>query len=157
MISALCPAGMIHARNGAKPRMPRLGTEQMRYIRSRPWRPRGPWFDNRAGARRRGRRVDELVAAVSEELPDGVVPAGVEDFEAEDVLLTSALAWPISERMPAAWVAYDRASLLALSGPAHDRDSQQIDQLAEAVATAHMLSSLNDGSVTSSSSSRQSA
>ena len=40
MISALRLAGMIHARNGAKPRMPRLGTEQMRYIRSRPWRPR---------------------------------------------------------------------------------------------------------------------
>jgi hypothetical protein len=59
--------------------------------------------------------------------------------------------------MPAAWVAHDRASLLALSGPAHDRDLQQIDQLAEAVAAAHMLSSLNDGSVTSSSSSRQSA
>jgi hypothetical protein len=98
-----------------------------------------------------------LVAAVSEELPDGLVPAGVEDFEAEDVLLTSAPAWPISERMPAAWVAHDRASLLALSGPAHNRDSQQIDQLAEAVATAHMLSSLNDDSVTSSSSSRQSA
>ena len=127
-------------------------------MRSRPWRPRGPWFDNRAGARRRGRRVDELVAAVSEELPVGLVPTGVEDFEAEDVLLTSAPAWPISERMPAAWVAHDRASLLALmSGPAHDRDAQQIDQLAEAVAAAHMLSSLNDDSVTSSSSSRQSA
>ena len=150
---------MIHARSGAKPRMPRFGTEQMRYMRSRPWRSRGPWFDNRAGARRRGRRADELVAAVSDDLymQDGGASAGVDVVEADDVLLSGAPAWPISERMPAAWVAHDRASLLALSGPAHDRDSQQIDQLAEAVAVAHMLSSLNDDSVTSSSSSRQSA
>src|SRR4051794_15109238 len=53
MILVLCLAGMVHACNAAKPRMPRLGTEQMRYMRSRPWRPRGPWFENRAGARRR--------------------------------------------------------------------------------------------------------
>src|SRR5215217_1769833 len=88
MNSALCLAGMIHAGNAAKPRMPRLGTEQMRYMRSRPWRSRGPWFDNRAGVRRRGRRADELVLAAANEQPDSVVPTGVEDVEAEDVLLT---------------------------------------------------------------------
>ena len=148
---------MIHAGNGAKPRMPRLRTEQMRYMRSRPWRPRGPWFENRAGARRRGRRVDELVSAVSEELPDGVVSAHVEDVEAEDVLLTHPSAWPISQQMPAAWVAHDRASLLATNGPGHDRALQPTDQLAEAVIAAHMLSSRSEDSATSSSSSRQSA
>src|SRR5215217_3127976 len=127
VIAALCLAGMIHAGNAAKPRMPRFGTEQMRYMRSRPWRSRGPWFDNRAGARRRGRRADELVATVSEELPESVAPVGVEDMEAEDLLLTSAPAWPIPEWMPAAWVAHDRASLVALGGPDHDRARQPSD------------------------------
>jgi hypothetical protein len=155
MISPPCLVGMIHARNGAKPRMPRFGTEQMRYMRSRPWRSRGPWFDNRAGARRRGRRADELVLAASDELQDSVLPVGLEEVEAEDVLLTGAPAWPIPERMPAAWVAHDRASLLATHGSGHDRAPQPIDQLAEAVTTAHILSSLNDDSA--SSSSRQSA
>ena len=155
MISPPCLFGTIHARNGAKPRMPRFGTEQMRYMRSRPWRSRGPWFDNRAGARRRGRRADELVLAAPDELQDSVLPVGLEEVEAEDVLLTGAPAWPIPERMPAAWVAHDRARLLATHGPGHDRALQPIDQLAEAVTTAHILSSLNDDSA--SSSSRQSA
>jgi hypothetical protein len=88
------------------------------------------------------------MSAASNELPDGVAPAGGEDLEAEDVVLTgaSAPAWPVPERMPAAWVAHDRAR-------------QPIDQLleTEAVITTHMLSSLNDDSATSSSSSRQSA
>src|SRR5215207_1118126 len=162
-ILAQCLPGMIHAHNALKPRMPRLGTEQMRYMRSRPWRPRGPWFDNRAGARRRGRRADELVVAVSDELhvQDGVAPADVEVIEAEDVLLSTAPAWSISERMPAAWVVYDRASSLATNGSGHDRALQPIDQLleAEAVFTAHMLASQSNDSATahSSSSSRQSA
>ena len=157
MIPEPCLVGMILARNGVKPRMPRFGTEQMRYMRSRPWRSRGPWFDNRAGARRRGRRADELVFADSDELLDSAAPAEVDDVEAEDVLLAGAPAWPILERMPAAWVSHDRAGLLALNGPDHDRALQPIDQLAEAVITAHMLSSLNDDSATSSSSSLQSA
>jgi hypothetical protein len=162
-ILVLCLPGMIHALNALKPRMPRLGTEQMRYMSSRPWRPRGPWFDNRAGARRRGRRADELMAAVSDELhvQDGVAPADVEVIEAEDVLLSTAPAWSISERMPAAWAAYDRANSLAPNGSSHDRALQPIDQLleAEAVFTAHMLSSQSNDSATahSSSSSRQSA
>jgi hypothetical protein len=140
--------------------MPRFGTEQMTYMRSRPWRPRGPWFDNRAGARRRGRRADELVAAVSDDLhvPDGIAPDGVEVVEAEDVLLTGAPAWPIPlvQRMPTAWAAHDRASILA----PHDGALQAIDQLleADAVVAAHMLSSQSDDSATAhSSGSRQSA
>ncbi len=165
MIPARCLAGMIHARNGAKPRMPRLGTEQMRYMRSQPWRPRGPWFDNRAGARRRGRRADELVEAVSDDLhvPDGIASDGIEVVEAEDVLLPSAPAWPISNlpRMPTTWVAPDRASLLAPHGPGHDRAPQSIDQLldVDAVIAAHLLSSQSDDSAAASagSSSRQSA
>src|SRR5687768_2641710 len=80
MITAPCLDGMTRACNAAKPRMPRFGTERMRYMRSRPWRSRGPWFDNRAGARRRGRRADELVAAVTDELQvqDGVASTGVD-------------------------------------------------------------------------------
>jgi hypothetical protein len=152
---------MILACVDAKPRMPRLGTEQMKYIRSQPWRPRGPWFDNRAGARRRGRRADELVAAVSDEprVQDGIVSAGVEVVEAEDVLLTGAPAWPISARMPTARAAHDGASSFVPNGPGQDRVLQPIDQLlaAEAVFAAHMLSSQSDDSASSNSSSRQSA
>jgi hypothetical protein len=85
-----------------------------------------------------------LVSAVSNELRDGVALINVEDVEAEDVLLTSAPVWPILEGIPAALVAHDRAL-------------QPIDQLAKSVSTAHVLSSLNDDSVTSSASSRQSA
>jgi hypothetical protein len=160
-IRALCLAGMNHAHNAAKPRMPRFGTEQMRYMRSRPWRPRGPWFDNRAGARRRGRRADELVAAVAEDLQvqESVASAGVDVVEAEDVLLSGAPAWPILERMPAAWLAHQHASSLAPNGPGHDRALQPNDRLleAQAVFTAHMLSSQSDDSANSNSSSRQSA
>lgn len=158
-ILALCPPGMIRASNAAKPRMPRLGTEQMKYMRSRPWRPRGPWLDNRAGARRRGRRADELVAAVSDTLhvQDGVAATGVDVVEAEDVLVSGMPAWPISERMPTAWVALEPASSLMPNAPGHDRTLQPIDQLAEAVFTVRMLSSRSDESADSSSSSRQSA
>ncbi|HEX2281149.1 MAG TPA: hypothetical protein VHG52_05230 [Thermomicrobiales bacterium] len=123
-------------------------------MRSRPWRSRGPWFDNRAGARRRGRRADELAAAVADEPHDGVALVGIEDVEAEDVLLSSSPVWPILERRSTALVALERASRLAPSEPGHDRAAQSVDQRAEA---AHMLSSLNDDSVESSSTSRQSA
>jgi len=98
-----------------------------------------------------------LVFANSDELLDSAAPGSVDDVAAEDVLLASAPAWPILERIPTAWVAHDRASLLALNGPDHDPARQSIDQLAEAVITAHLLSSLNDDSATSSSSSLQSA
>ena len=137
--------------------MPRLGTEQMRYMRSRPWRSRGPWFDTRAGARRRGRRADELAPAVADELHDGVALVGIEDVEAEDVLLSSAPVWSILEQRPTALIVLDGASRLASGGPGHDRAVQPTDELAEAVITGRMLSSLNDDSVTSSSTSRQSA
>jgi hypothetical protein len=95
-------------------------------------------------------------------MPDGIAPDGVEVVEAEDVLLTGAPAWPIShlQRMPTAWAAHDRASLLAPHGPGHDGALQPIDQLleADAVVAAHMLSSQSDESATArSSGSRQSA
>src|SRR3954471_11348845 len=105
MILFRCRSAINHASNAAKPRLPRLGMEQMRYMRSRPWRSRGPWFDNRAGARRRGRRADELVLAVFDELQDSVLPVGLEGVEGEDVVLAGAPAWPIPGRIPAAWVA----------------------------------------------------
>jgi hypothetical protein len=98
-----------------------------------------------------------LVSPVSDELLDSVASIGVEDVEADDVLLASAPVWPILATKPAALVAHDRAGLLALDGPDHDRALQPIDQLAKAVTTAHLLSSLNDDSITSSSNSRQSA
>jgi hypothetical protein len=103
------------------------------------------------------------VAAVSDDLQgqgqDGGASAGVDIVEAEDVLLSGAPAWPLSERMPATWGAHERASSLAPNGPGHDRALQPIDQLleAEAVFTAHMLSSQSDDSANSSSGSRQSA
>lgn len=159
MISIWCLAGMVRADNLAKPRMPRLGTEQMRYMRSRPWRSRGPWFDNRAGARRRGRRADELLTAFSEDqhVQGGGASAGVDVVVAEDVLLSGAAAWPISERMPTVWAANEHANSVAPNGPGHDRALQPLDQLAEAVLTAHMHSSHSDDSANSSASSRQSA
>jgi hypothetical protein len=103
------------------------------------------------------------VAAVPDDLhvPDGIASGGVEVVEAEDVLLAGAPAWPISDlpRMPTAWVAHDRASLLAANRLGLDRAPQPIDQLAEAVVAAHMLSSQSDDSAAASagSSSRQSA
>jgi hypothetical protein len=101
------------------------------------------------------------VAAVSDELhaQDGVVPTVIDVVEADDVLLSGVPVWPISERMAAAWVAHERASSLAPDGPDHDRPLQPINQFleAEAVFTAHMLSSQSDDSANSSSSSRQSA
>jgi hypothetical protein len=100
-----------------------------------------------------------LVAAVSDELQeqDSIVAAGVEIGEAEDMLLPMAPAWPIQEWMPTAWVAHDRASASAADGSRDDRAPQSIDQLAEAVIAAHMLSSQSEESASSHSSSRQSA
>jgi hypothetical protein len=97
-----------------------------------------------------------LAPGITDELHDGVAVGGVEDVE-EDVLLTGAPVWPILEQRAASLVVLDRASLQAPNEPGHDRGLQPIDQLAEAVITAHMLSTLNDDSATSSSSSRQSA
>jgi hypothetical protein len=97
------------------------------------------------------------VAAVSEEPPDSVASAGVDDVEMEDVLLPTALAGSISQPMPAAWVTHEHASLLAANGSGLNQTPQQVDQLAEAVVAAHMLSSRSDDSAGSSSSSRQSA
>ena len=82
---------------------------------------------------------------------------GVEDVEAEDVLLSGAPVWPILERRPTALIVLDGASRLAPNEPGHDRAVQPIDELAEAMITAHMLSTLNDDSVTSGATSRQSA
>jgi hypothetical protein len=98
-----------------------------------------------------------LAPAVADQLHDGVALVGIEDVEAEDVLLSSAPVWPILEQRPAALVVLDRASRLATNEPGHDQAPQPIDELAEAVITAHMFSSLNEDSVTSSSTSRQSA
>jgi len=95
------------------------------------------------------------VLAAFDELQDSVLPVGLEDVEVEDVVLAGAPAWPIPGRIPAAWGAHDPANLMVTNGPGNDWTPQPIDQLAEAVTTAHMLSSLSEDSA--SSSSRQSA
>jgi hypothetical protein len=104
-----------------------------------------------------------LAPAVSDELraQDGVVSDGVAVVEAEDVVLPIAPAWPVSERIPTAWVVHDSASSMEPQGSGHDRASQPSDPPAEAIFAAHMLSSRGEESATahasSSSSSRQSA
>jgi hypothetical protein len=103
------------------------------------------------------------VSAVSDEphAQDSIVSAGVEVVEAEDVVLPITPAWPISQQMPTAWVTHDGATSSSPQGPGHDRASQPIDSLAEAVIAAHMLASPSEDGATlssrSNSSSRQSA
>lgn len=79
----------------------------MRYIRSRPWRSRGPWFGNRAGARRRGYRDDEVLSVAHGVFQDGddvVVAAESEAMTARDVVLPEPDDRPIPESTIAARV-----------------------------------------------------
>ena len=133
----------------------------MRYIRPRPWRSRGPWFSNRAGARRRGHRDDEGVSTAPVDIQDGdtqMMAADVEDdlALAEDILLPVAGTWPISERMRAAGVDDDRMLARTPGMPSHDRGPRQIGQIADTVITAPLLSRQSDDN-TATSRSRQSA
>ena len=115
----------------------------MKYQRSRPWRSRGPWFSNRAGARRRGRRDDELVLADSGCVRDGDnhgLNAGIQDTVVESVLPPGAETWSLPRGMVAARVDEDRILSLAPGLSAYGQAPRQIDQIADAVIAAHMLS-----------------
>ena len=87
----------------------------MRFIRSRPWRSRAPWFNTRAGARRRGYRDDELVSIAHDVvLDDHVVMATEREVMiAHDGVLVDAAARPIPEGMQAARV--DLSGLQAMA------------------------------------------
>lgn len=132
----------------------------MKYLRSRPWRSRGPWFSNRAGARRRGRRDDELVIAAPDEIQDGAwlaeSPDTDTDVEVDEVLLPIATAWPVPQRILAAQLDQDRVLSLAPGTPNHDGAPRQISQVAEAIVAVDLLSLPSDADA-GISSSRQSA
>ncbi|MGH2618844.1 MAG: hypothetical protein ACRDJC_26750 [Thermomicrobiales bacterium] len=93
----------------------------MKYIRSRPWRSRGPWFHNRAGARRRGNRDDEVLSATfngAQNDDDVVMHIEYELTSADDVILPPTDAWPVIQRMLAERV--DLSGLLALASQPPD-------------------------------------
>ena len=132
----------------------------MKYMRSRPWGPRGPWFSNRVGARRRWRRSDELDCAITGEMTDGygdelvlTVTAATEKALADDVLLLIASQWPLPERMLAA-ADSDHVVTGAPRQPAAEPIPERLDRTAEEVVAAHMLVRPGDDDVTAS---RQSA
>ena len=119
----------------------RRGMRQMTYIRSRPWRPRGPWFCNRAGARRRGRRNDELTFESAGEMTfqDGVL-AEPQDIVEDDVLLPVVESRPIPEPMLATSANADYVLDVASGPPASNRLPRQLDGIADEVIAAHTLS-----------------
>ena len=128
-------------------------------MRSRPWRSRGPWFSNRAGSRRRGRRDDELVIADSGDIPDGNshdMVAGIEGAVVEDVLLPGTESWSLPQGPLAARGGEDRIVSLAPGMSAADRVPWQIDQIADAVIATHALSRQSEDDAATSRS-RQSA
>src|SRR5215203_44865 len=111
----------------------------MTYIRSRPWRPRGPWFCNRASARRRGRRNDELVVTNAGEMTLGNEWLAEPQDVAEDVVLVPVLeSRPVSEHMLATSADYVLA--LGSGPPAADQLPQRLDLIADDVIAAHALS-----------------
>ena len=126
----------------------------MKYIRSRPWRPRGPWFTNRAGARRRGRRDDELefVSASEMTFEDGLLGES-HDVAEDDVVLPIVATWQVPERLLAAAAEEDQVLALGPDPAAADQGPWRLDRVADSVIAAHMLSEQGDDSTTS----RQSA
>jgi hypothetical protein len=94
----------------------------VKYIRSRPWRSRGPWFGNRAGARRRGYRDDELLSATftgTQHDDDVVMHVEYAAASADDLLLPITDDEPAANRMLAERV--DLSGLLALAARAPER------------------------------------
>ncbi len=117
----------------------------MTYIRSRPWRPRGPWFCNRASARRRGRRNDELALASSGEMTfdDGVL-AEPRDVVEDDVFVPVAASWPIPDRKPATSANVDYVLDVASALTVADQRPHGVDGIADEVIAAHALSRQHD-------------
>ena len=127
----------------------------MRYFRSRPWGPRGPWFSNRVGARRRWRRSDELECAITGEITDGygdefalAVTAETEDVLADDVLVPVAGSWPFPERMLAAAADSDHVVAVAPDQSA-GRLPGRLDRIPAEVVAAHMLDQQGDDATAS--------
>ena len=126
----------------------RRGTKHMRYFRSRPWGPRGPWFSNRVGARRRWRRSDELECAITGEMTDGygdefafAITAETPDVMADDMLLPVTARWPLPEQMLATAADSDHVVAVAPAPPAAGAAPERI---ADEVVTAHMLARQHD-------------
>ena len=114
----------------------------MTYIRSRPWRPRGPWFCSRAAARRRGRRSDELVFASAGEMTFGdAVVAEPQDVAEDDEFVPVRESQPVPERILA--TAADYVLDVASGLPAADPLPRRFDLIADDVIAAHTLSRQN--------------
>ena len=93
--------------------------EQVRYLRSRPWRSRGPWFNTRAGSRRRGFRDDELVSVAYDDDPSDAISAGAREVAViEDILLPDPATQPLPEGLLGAHV--DLSGLQAIAAPEAD-------------------------------------
>lgn len=111
-------ARSMHLFRTRTPHGSRLGIKHVKFMRSRPWRSRGPWFGNRAGARRRGYRDDEVLSVAYGVFPDGddvVRSAASEAIVAEDMVLADAAGRSLPESMLAARV--DVSGLLAIASP----------------------------------------
>ena len=115
----------------------------MRYIRSRPWGPRGPWFSNRVGARRRWRRSDELEYTITGEMTDGygdesafAITAETPVVMADDMLLPVTAQWPLPDQMLA--TAADSDHIVAVA-PRPAAAGGAPERIAEEVVAAHML------------------
>ena len=150
-----CLVGTFHAPDVLEPRTAfRTGAEQMTYIRSRPWRPRGPWFCNRASARRRGRRSDEVEFARASEMTfsDGVVAEPQSVIE-EDVLLPVVVSQTSLEPLLATSVNVDAVLAITSGSPAVDSALRQLDRGADEVIATHLLAQQRDDAAAS----RQSA
>jgi hypothetical protein len=118
-----CLAGTdLAAPRARTPHGSRQGTKLVKYMRSRPWRSRGPWCNTRAGARRRGYRDDELLSATSDAIQnddDVVMHIEFEATSADDVLLPNMEEGPVANRVLAERI--DLSGLLALAPPVPDR------------------------------------
>lgn len=101
----------------------------VKYIRSRPWRARGPWFGNRAGPRRRGYRDDELQPVAGDFGGDGadlVISVESEAVAADDLLLLDAPPPSMADGMLAARV--DLSGLRAIAARGAEPNPIEVDQ-----------------------------
>jgi hypothetical protein len=108
--------------------------DSVTYIRRQPWRPRKPWFGNRAGARRRGVRQDDL-CLIPEERPaevDLVVSVMSEVAPIDDALLAETVSEPAEGWMVPARV--DVSGLLAIAALELEQPSRArvVDAFADA-------------------------
>jgi hypothetical protein len=95
--------------------------DSVTYIRQRPWRPRRPWFGNRAGSRRRGFRQDELCPAPDElhDDIDVVIEVGAEAVPTDDVILAVSVAQSAAQSAAPARVDVSGMLAIASIAPKH--------------------------------------